>query len=76
MDSLYRETFPPVTGVSKTMQALEIPLHADESCQYPISVSGDEKFKLFVMAIGSAPTQLTFLADSATAAILPRKGSK
>ena len=76
MDALYRETFPPVTGVSKTMQALEIPLHADESCQYPISVSGDEKFKLFVMAIGSAPTQLTFLADSATAAILPRKGSK
>ena len=56
----------------KLCKPLEIPLHADESCQYPISVSGDEKFKLFVMAIGSAPTQLTFLADSATAAILPR----
>ena len=74
-DSLYKETFPPVTGVSKAIQALEIPLHANESCQYPISVSGDEKFKLFVIAIGSAPTQLTFLADSATAAILPRYGS-
>ena len=70
-DSLYKETFPPVTGVSNSIQALEIPSHADESCQYPISVSGDEKFKLFVIAIGSAPTQLTFLADSATAAILP-----
>jgi len=33
--------------------------------------SGDEKFKLFVIATGSAPTQLTFLADSATAAIVP-----
>ena len=28
------------------------------------------------MAIGFAPIQLTFLADSATAAILPLKGSK
>ena len=38
-DSLYKETFPPVTGVSKALQASEIPLHADESCQYPISLS-------------------------------------
>ena len=74
-DSLYKETFPPVTGVSRTIHALEIPLHEDESCQYPISFSGDEKFKLFVIATGSAPTQLTFLADSATAAIDPLKGS-
>ena len=74
-DSLYKETFPPVTGVSKAIQALEIPSHADESCQYPISVSGEEKFKLFVIAIGWAPTQLTFLADSATAAIVPLYGS-
>ena len=58
------------------MQALLIPSHADESCQYPISVSGDGKFKLLVIATGSAPTQVTFLADSATAAILPLKGSK
>ena len=29
-----------------------------------MSVSGEEKFKLFVIANGSAPTQLTFLADS------------
>jgi len=28
------------------------------------------------MATGSAPTQLTFLADSATAAIVPLKGSR
>jgi len=75
-DSLYRETFPPVTGVSKTLHASEIPLHEDESCQYPISFSGEEKFKLFVIATGSAPTQLTFLADSATAAIAPLKGSR
>ena len=32
-DSLYKETFPPVTGVSKTLQASEIPLHDEESCQ-------------------------------------------
>ena len=71
IDSLYKETFPPVTGVSKTLQAWEIPLHEDESCQYPMALSGEEKFKLFVIANGSAPTQLTFLADSATAAIDP-----
>jgi len=74
-DSLYKETFPPVTGVSRALHASEIPLHEDESCQYPISLSGEEKFKLFVIATGSAPTQLTFLADSATAAIDPLKGS-
>ena len=73
---MYKETFPPVTGVYKILQASEIPSHADESCQYPISVSGEEKFKLFVIATGSAPTQLTFLADSATAAIVPLKGSR
>ena len=56
-------------------EASAIPLHEDESCQYPISFSGEEKFKLFVIATGSAPTQLTFLADSATAAIDPLKGS-
>ena len=72
---MYKETFPPVTGVSNALQASEIPSHEDESCQYPISVSGEEKFKLFVIAIGSAPTQLTFLADSATAAMAPLKGS-
>ena len=75
-DSLYRETFPPVTGVSRTLHASEIPLHEDASCQYPISVSGEEKFKLFVIATGSAPTQLTFLEDSATAAIAPLNGSR
>ena len=75
-DSLYKETLPPVTGVSKALQASEIPLHEDASCQYPISFSGEEKFKLFVIANGSAPTQLTFLADSATAAIAPLKGSR
>jgi len=74
-DSLYKETFPPVTGVSRALHASEIPLHEVESCQYPISFSGEEKFKLFVIATGSAPTQLTFLADSATAAIDPLKGS-
>jgi hypothetical protein len=76
LDSLYKETFPPVTGVSNSLQASAIPLHEDESCQYPISLSGEEKFKLFVIATGSAPTQLTFLADSATAAIVPLKGSR
>ena len=60
-DSLYKETFPPVTGVSKTLQASEIPLHEVESCQYPVSLLGEEKFKLFVIASGSAPTQLTFV---------------
>jgi len=44
LDSLYKETFPPVTGVSNTKQASEIPSQEDESCQYPISVSGEEKF--------------------------------
>ena len=39
-------------------------------------ILGEEKFKLFVIATGSAPTQLTFLADSATAAIDPLKGSR
>ena len=72
---LYKDTLPPVTGVSKALQASAIPLHEDESCQYPISFSGEEKFKLFVIATGSAPTQLTFLVDSATAAIDPLKGS-
>ena len=48
-----------------------IPSQADASCQYPISVSGDEKFKLLVIAIGSAPTA-SFRADSVTAAILLR----
>ena len=75
-DSLYKETFPPVTGVSKALQASAIPLQEDDSCQYPISFSGEEKFRLFVIANGSAPTQLTFLADSATAAIVPLKGSR
>ena len=75
LDSLYKETLPPVTGVSKALQASAIPLQEDDSCQYPISFSGEEKFKLFVIANGSAPTQLTFLADSATAAIDPLKGS-
>ena len=73
---MYKETFPPVTGVSKILQASEIPLHEDESCQYPNLFSGEEKFKLFVIATGSAPTQLTFLADSATAATAPLKGSR
>ena len=72
---MYKETFPPVTGVSRAY-ASEIPLHEEESCQYPISFSGEEKFKLFVIASGSAPTQLTFLADSATVAIVPLKGSR
>jgi len=76
LDSLYKDTLPPVTGVSRALHASEIPLHEDESCQYPISFSGEEKFKLFVIATGSAPTQLTFLADSATAAIDPLKGSR
>ena len=75
-DSLYKETLPPVTGVSNALQASAIALHEEESCQYPISFSGDEKFKLFVIATGSAPTQLTFRADSATAAIVPLKGSR
>ena len=75
LDSLYKETLPPVTGVSSALQASAIALHEDKSCQYPISFSGDEKFKLFVIAIGSAPTQLTFLADSTTAAIAPLNGS-
>ncbi len=70
LDSLYKDTLP------KALQASAIPLHEDESCQYPISFSGEEKFKLFVIATGSAPTQLTFLADSATAAIVPLKGSR
>ena len=76
IDSLYKETFPPVTGVSKASHAIEIPSQELDNCQYPISVSGDGKFKLFVIATGKAPTQLTFLAASATAAILPLKGSK
>ena len=76
LDSLYKETLPPATGVSSTLQASAIALHEDKSCQYPVSFSGDEKFKLFVIAIGSAPTQLTFRADSATAAIVPLKGSR
>ena len=75
-DSLYKDTLPPVTGVSKALQASAIALQEDESCQYPISFSGEEKFKLLVIAIGSAPTQLTLLADSATAAIVPLKGSR
>ena len=73
---MYKETLPPVTGVSNALQASAIALHEVESCQYPISFSGEEKFKLFVIATGSAPTQLTFLADSATAAIVPLKGSR
>ena len=56
---MYKETLPPVTGVSKALQASEIPIHEEESCQYPISFSGEEKFKLLVIANGSAPTQLT-----------------
>ena len=75
LDSLYKETLPPVTGVSNALQASAIASHEEESCQYPILVSGEEKFKLFVIATGSAPTQLTFLADSATAAIDPLNGS-
>ena len=59
-DSLYRETFPPVTGVSKALHASANPLHEDESCQYPISFSGEEKFKLFVIATGSAPTPVSY----------------
>ena len=55
IDSLYKETFPPVTGVSKTLQASEIPLHEVESCQYPVSLLGEEKFKkwgLFANVVG------------------------
>ena len=59
-DSLYKDTLPPVTGVSNALQASAIAIQEDESCQYPISFSGEEKFKLFVIATGSAPTQLTF----------------
>ena len=36
LDSLYKETLPPVTGVSNALQASAIALHEDESCQYPI----------------------------------------
>ena len=70
LDSLYKETLPPVTGVSKALQASAIPLHADESCQYPISFSGEEKFKLFVIATGSAPTPVSY-----THLTLPTTGS-
>ena len=41
-----------------------------------LEFSGLPKFKLSVIAMGLAPTQLRFLAASATAAFAPSKGSK
>jgi len=29
LDSLYKDTLPPVTGVSKALQASAIPIHED-----------------------------------------------
>ena len=71
-DSLNKETFPLLQEYLK-LYRLQKFHYKEGSCQYPISVSGEEKFKLFVIATGSAPTQLTFLADSATATIVPLK---
>ncbi len=74
--SLFKLTFPLITGVSNARQASLIPLIDSSSCQKISSFSGFPKFKQSVTATGKAPLHERFLAASATAIFPPTKGSR
>src|SRR6266436_4073503 len=73
--SLYKETFPPVTGVPNARQASATPSTASRSCQKFSGLYGLPKFRLSVTASGRAPEQVRFRAASATAICPPSRGS-
>ena len=56
-------------------QALDIPLIAPTNCQYTSGLYGLPKFKQLVIAEGTPPEQMMFLAASATAIAQPSSGS-
>src|SRR3989338_4592987 len=73
---LYKETFPPDTGVPNFKHASRMPSMDFLSCQNPSGFIGLPKFRQFVIDKSSAPEQATFLADSATAILAPSYGSR
>src|SRR6266498_2366379 len=74
--SLYKETFPPVTGVPNARQASAIPSTDSRNCQKFSGLYGLPKFRLSVTANGLAPEQVRFRAASATAILPPSRGSR
>ncbi len=72
--SLYSDTLPPVTGVSKRAHASPMPRSDSESWWYTSGLSGFPKFRLSVTARGRAPEQTRLRAASATAIWPPRYG--
>jgi len=74
--SLYSETFPPVTGVPSASHASPIPATASRNWKKTSGRFGLPKFRQFVIAMGRAPVQATFRADSATAIRPPTLGSR
>src|SRR5205823_7674175 len=73
--SLYKETFPPVTGVPNARQASAMPSTDSRNCQKFSGLYGFPKFKLSVTASGRAPEQVRLRAASATAIFPPSRGS-
>ena len=73
--SLYRETFPPVTGVPRARHASAMPRQASENWKKTSGFSGLPKLRQLVMPTGLAPVAATLRADSATAAFPPSYGS-
>jgi hypothetical protein len=71
-DSLYKLTFPPVTGVSNARHASEIPRTDCANCHITSGRSGLPKLRQFVIASGVAPVHATLRAASATACAAPR----
>src|SRR5439155_10275639 len=73
--SLYKETFPPTTGVPKARHVSDKPSTASRNCQKFSGLYGLPKFKLSVTARGVAPEQVRFRAASATAIRPPSRVS-
>src|SRR5437667_11060022 len=73
--SLYKDTFPPVTGVPIARQASAIPSTASRSCQKFSGLYGLPKLRQSVMASGLAPEHVRLRAASAAAILPPSRGS-
>ena len=58
-DELYRDTLPPVTGISSSMHPSASAVMAVTSCHMASVSSGLPKFRQSVMATGCAPTTAT-----------------
>ena len=74
--SLYRLTLPPVMGVSKNLQASDIPSMASTNWFMISGRSGFPKFRQFVAATGFAPTVARLRQHSATASMAPSRGER